>query len=309
MVAKSLTARHLWGKLAGIGLPQPRREVTRCRLGQGLTRPGVWGYRFGMDDDSRHPEDPEGAEKLGKSARQRLLEAVDPALALPDSPAPPIPPITGRVSAVQRAILTDENMARNVVWLAFTGMKEDEIVARTGYPEKVISTYLVSAPYRTLREQMHDMMMAKVNDALRDRLQEVVLEAVEVKIRLMRTASSAYLRNKAASDLIELGREAIALGRGNVSDLLKAVHEQAVKEKEDGTRITTERVTLEGAPSVVAAALRGGNGSHGASGDRTPTPPDHRSGESGPGVGAAETPAAPGVPGGDETDGHGGFQP
>lgn len=239
----------------------------------------------------------------GRSARERLLKAIEPSLALPDAPLPPMPPLPKTKSAVDLAVATDENMARNVVWLAFTGLKHTEIADRTGYPEEVISAYLRSKPYRALREQLRDSMMARVNDALNERLQEVVLEAVEVKIRLLRDSGSPFLRNRVASELIELGKEAVALGRGNVSDLLKAVHEQAVKEKADGTRVTTERVTLEGSPAVVAAAVRGRNGGYGAPGDRPSSPPDHRSGEDGAGVGSAEAPGAAGVPRGDATDG------
>ncbi len=243
-----------------------------------------------------------GAATQTTATTSRLLEIVTPALALPGSLEP-----KGTLGDY-RIMLADENMARNVVWLAFCGLYPEEIVSRTGYTLGAVKGYLVSDEYRALREGMKATMLARVNEALRERLTEVVLEAVEMKIRFMRTHSDASLRNRIATELIELGREAISLGSSNVTDLLKAIHEQAVRERDDGTRITTERVTLQGSPEVVAAALRSSGRGNGHPGDSPAARSDDRAGQAGAGDGTPEAALAPGEPGGDETDGHGGVQ-
>lgn len=238
-----------------------------------------------------------------RKAKEALTAAILPALALPQPPAP-ISAITA-VNRYHQKIIDSENLTNQVVWLRFCGLREIDIAQRTGISQPTISKYINSDEYRSAYVRLRDSMLARVEEAMRERLQEVVIEAIEVKIDLMRTHRNGFLRNRAASELIALGREALQFGRGNVSDLLTAIHEQAVKEKGDGTRTTTQRVTIEGSPENVAAALRSRNG---AGGSGPPPPTDGGPGPESRAERLAEAPIDAGGARSDGDDGGSGLQ-
>src|SRR6267143_57820 len=227
-------------------------------------------------------------------AQRRLLAAIEPALALPT-----VIPLTEIVLPPGISIAQHDVASRNVVWLRFCGLNADLIAEKTGLELRQVSRFLKSAEFHRLYERHRSAMLAQVDDVMRERLQEVVGEAIETKVWLMRNARNGFLRNRVASELIQLGREIMQLGKGNVTDLLKAVHEQAVKESKDGSRTTTQRVTLEGDSAVVAQALR--RTGDGATGDSPAPAPDDSPGSGGSGERAPEAPVAPGGAGSDET--------
>lgn len=236
-----------------------------------------------------------------QDTRARLFAALGPTLDLPATEPTPYDTLPAGVKLAQHPV-----MAHNVVWLAFCGFRDFEISRKTGIPTRTIKEFLDSHEFERYYARQRDVMLAKIDDTMRERLQEVVLEAIETKIWLLRNANREALRNQIASELIVLGREILSVGRGNVSDLLRAVHEQAVKEGKNGSRTTTQRVTLEGDPAVVAAAIRGGR--PGAAGGRPDSPPDDPASGDSRGQGTPEAALPPGEPGRDPVGGPGGVQ-
>jgi hypothetical protein len=224
------------------------------------------------------------------TARERLLQAVTPTLALPDA----IPPAEEIIAGTGPN--DHPNVRRNIVWLKFCGLKPRAIAERTGLAVSSVETFIKSPGFFSYYEHERAAMLSRVDEAMRERLQEIVMEAIEVKIDLMRHTKREALQNQIATELIELGSRALQVGSGAASDLIKAIHEKAVKEKRDGTRVQTQRVTLSGSPQAVAAAI-GRRDGDGPAGDRPPTGPVDSGSADGADTGAPETPAAAGSTG------------
>lgn len=206
--------------------------------------------------------------------RERVERAVVSALpGMPQGKTPrdegpaPDAKASGRVNLIVKS-----GLSQQVVWLRFFGYSNHAVAERLKVSDDSIDRYVKTPHFVDLYEKERPAMLAKVDDALRERVQEVMLEALQVKIDLMRSAScNRFLKNKIATELLELGKQAIG-GSGRPSDEIWAIYEEAKREGPKGTTIT-KTTRIEGPPEAtlpVAARrsgpddLEGGGGTSGS---------------------------------------------
>jgi len=108
-----------------------------------------------------------------------------------------------------------------MVWLWFCGVHSaSEIARRVGCAEATVRSFVGSPAFIAAYQRELPVMTAGLDELAKKRLAEVLMEAIELKIWLMRYHRNGHLRNKVANELIMLGKEAVQMGRGNVTELL-----------------------------------------------------------------------------------------
>jgi hypothetical protein len=160
-----------------------------------------------------------------------------------------------------------------VVWLKALSWSNRAIAQHLGCSASSVDRIVRMPEFAAMVEQTALDVTSRINEVARLRILNVMAEAVETKIALMREKrTNAYLRDKIATDLYQWGQEYIKTGGAGPegANPLKAMLEmvQEIRGK-DGT-ITKKRARVEGTPEQVAAAassLPGSGDEPGAGGE------------------------------------------
>lgn len=182
-----------------------------------------------------------------------------------------------------------------------------------------VERFLRSDRFKRIYEEERTLLLARVDDFAREQLQEVLLKAIQFKVSLLEgkignKVVPLRLRDKAASDLYEWGKEAVKSGRAGFSDVLKRTYEKAVARRlglAEGSRIARKQAEEARRPLgpegkvVDVEAVEGGGAEPQAGGGSDGD--DGAGVEVGGGGGTPETESGPGGPGGDSGDGSDGL--
>lgn len=157
----------------------------------------------------------------------------------------------GEASAVVRAMLRGQGgMERNALMdimclYQFAGLSHREIAKRTEMTPRLIRTLVLDPRFAMVYGEFRKDRIGKIGDSIGERVSEVMQEALEVKIDMLRRSKSEWLKNTIANELIQMGKE-FTHGKGSVlSDELKGIWQRAIrKHLPDGTTVTeTQTVT------------------------------------------------------------------
>jgi len=167
-------------------------------------------------------------------------------------------PTRGSGTDAQNTVVK-EGLQSSVLWLKFCGVSNRMVAQKLALSKDAVNRFVKSDYFIQLYDSNRSEMLGRVDEASRERLQEVTLEALEVKIDLMRNTHSPALRNKIASELLDLGLDAAKAVHGGASAAIVAVYERAKRRKNADGSVTTEKVRVTGPPDRGFDA--GGNGS------------------------------------------------
>jgi len=180
----------------------------------------------------------------------------------------------GEASAVVRALLRGKGgMERNALMdilclYQFAGLSHREIAKRTEMTPRLIRELVLDPRFAMVYGEFRKERIGKIGDSIGERVAEVMQEALEIKIEMLRRSQSEWLKNTIANELIAMGKE-FTHGKGSVlSDELKGIWQRAIRKSlPDGTTITeTRTVTGNLGPGTVDVEITRDSGD---SGDQT----------------------------------------
>ena len=198
----------------------------------------------------------EEQKKLAKKYFHPFVQEADMKLAM-------LPEATGlkrgEASAVVRAMLRGKGgMERNALMdilclYQFAGLSHREIAKRTEMTPRLIRELVLDPRFAMVYGEFRKDRIGRIGDAIGERVSEVMQEALEVKIDMLRRSKSEWLKNTIANELIQMGKE-FTHGKGSVlSDELKGIWQRAIRKNlPDGSTVTETR-TITGmiAPGTV----------------------------------------------------------
>lgn len=165
----------------------------------------------------------------------------------------------GEASAMVRAIMRGaERMERSalmeVLFLySFAGLKVQQIAARMAIDQRMIRRVMVDPRYAQGYDIFKRDLMGKISDAMTMRVQETMIDALELKIRLMRKAKSEWLRNQIANEILAMGQEIVAGTGKGLSDQTTAIWQRMMKRvMPDGTKVTETQTLTKALPEEKA---------------------------------------------------------
>ena len=233
-------------------------------------------------------------DALDQRVKEAVLGAAEAEGALPPEGTLVHLPESRNAALPHYGLMLDESLRDKLCMLVFVGLSQREIARRLGVDKNTVMRTIKSEAFQVEYARQRDILLAKVNEHIVMRLDEIALECVELKIDIMR-ASGRYakrvkppLQNQVANELLELWSNAKRNAKGGgLPDEFKAIWERAIKRKQaDGTTIT-ERVRLTGPPAPTPAGFAGaggwddaagggsGDGDHAAEGEEHRTPGAH----------------------------------
>ena len=224
-------------------------------------------------------------EKDGKEEQKKLTKRYfHPFVQEADLKLAVLPEATGlkrgEASAVVRAMLRGKGgMERNALMdilclYKFAGLSHREIAKRTEMTPRLIRTLVLDPRFAMVYGEFRKDRIGKIGDSIGERVSEVMQEALEVKIDMLRRSKSEWLKNTIANELIQMGKE-FTHGKGSVlSDELKGIWQRAIKRSlPDGTTVTeTQTVTGSLGPGTVDVEI--GVVSEDSSGQDVPALPE-----------------------------------
>ena len=216
-----------------------------------------------------------------------------------------IPPMAleKRVPDAHMSNVEKTGQVDKLLWLRFCGTTIAKCAALTGLSRDSILRYMKTEAWHRRYEEKKAEFLSRVNEAVTGRLQEVALEALETRLRLMRTAKDKFLRDRIAKDLLQMGLEAAKGARGGgVGEHLMAAVERIRRRKTESGEIIEERVRFTGRAGEAAAkefAEAAGAAAGAADAPRNSTHPrlDDSEGEVGGAEGVGEDEGGPGSSG------------
>lgn len=191
-------------------------------------------------------------KKEFKEAIARMVEDEFPTL-------PPTSPFDSNSPLSHKApdnALVNYGLTDYVCWLVFVGRRPEQIGQKLGVSKETVQR-LVQTPYfKALYESKLDTMRGMVDQKARERVQEIVMEAIEFLYDAMtgKTHDRVAMpqRIEIAKYFHTLGQKMLTTGAGGPSDIIKAIYEKSVTRKNaDGTQ-TTIRAVLQGSPQAVS---------------------------------------------------------
>lgn len=178
--------------------------------------------------------------------------ALEPARILPHTQSNPGSRVGG-----DHGVVVTSGKAEQVVWLKLCAWPNRQIGDRLGLHPDSIDRYVKSPHFFALYEARKAELLGRVLEEMQGRLLEVGLEALQIRVDMMRSAKSAWLRDKIAKELVELALE-IGKARGpsgEVADKLVAVIERIKKRRlADGTT-EIQKIRVTGGAGEAAEAL------------------------------------------------------
>jgi len=207
-------------------------------------------------------------EKEGKKEQKRLAKKYfHPFVQEADLKLAALPVATGlkrgEESAVVRAMLRGKDgMERNALMdilclYQFAGLSHREIAKRTEMTPRLIRALVLDPRFAMVYGEFRKERIGKIGDAIGERVSEVMQEALEVKIDMLRQSKSEWLKNTIANELLQMGKE-FTHGKGSVlSEELKGIWQRAIRKNlPDGTTVTeTRTVTGMITPGTVDTAI------------------------------------------------------
>lgn len=211
------------------------------------------------DDDTTNPaaSTEQTLAQQGRKERTELAKRyLHPFIREADAKMAKLPGLRkGEQSATFRALMRGaERMERTalmeVLFLySFSGMSTREIADHMAIDRRLIKRVMLDPRYAQAYDLFKREIVGKIADALTQRVSETMIDALELKITLMKKAKSEWLKNQIANEILEMGKE-ITHGKGSgLSDQLTAIWQRAIKKSlPDGTTVT-ETQTLTKAVS------------------------------------------------------------
>lgn len=153
-------------------------------------------------------------------------------------------------------IIETRGMVDTVIWLKACSWSSRAIARHLGISAKTVDRFCRRPDFADMVERTALEVGARVNDAARLRTLNVLSEALETKIVLMRDKkANPYLRDKIATDLWNWGQEFLkASGGGGDKNALKAMMEMVQRVRGKDGKVTEMRARVTGSPEAVQAA-------------------------------------------------------
>jgi predicted transcriptional regulator len=136
--------------------------------------------------------------------------------------------------------------------MRFAGLPSTRIALRLGISHDAVSKRVKSQRFLAVYEQFREKLEARVDEAVRLRVSDAVLAAVDDLLE-MRDKARGWLRRQLNLDIMGLHEKYARVGAGGPSDLLRAIHEKTVRRGAGGSTTETERMIYEGGRGVVEA--------------------------------------------------------
>lgn len=193
--------------------------------------------------------------KVGAQKKTDMKEMVAAALvgAIPVLEPVDMNSLRGHESSIVRS-----GLAETIVTYVFSGLSNVAIGKRTGVGVDTVDRFLRTPYFQALYASKREMLLSGVEEMQRERIQEILMQAVEKKYTIMMDEhTSRGLADKIATDFIQMGERMLKMGKGRTSDALAAIFEQTLKQRGKNGQETTSTVRVSGTVEEIAAATRG----------------------------------------------------
>jgi hypothetical protein len=159
-------------------------------------------------------------------------------------------------------LIVRSGLTQQVVWLRFLGYSNRAIAYRLRVSDDSVDRYTRTDDFRALYEHEREGLLARVDEGLRERIQEVAMEALGIKIEMMQNVSTnKFLRNKICNEILELQGKYHG-GSGRPSDAVWALYQESKRVIEADGSITTQTAKIKGPASQIpppSVAFGGGD--------------------------------------------------
>lgn len=192
--------------------------------------------------------------KVGAKKKTDMKEMVAQALVSAIPVLEPVDPnsLRGHESSIVRSGLTEI-----ICTYVFSGLSNVAIGRKTGIGVDTIDRFLRTPYFQHVYASKRDGLLGAVDEMQRERIQEILMQAIEKKYSIMIDPSTSRgLADKIATDFITMGERVLRTGKGRMSDALDAIFEQTLKKRSQNGVETTATVRIKGSPEEVAAAAR-----------------------------------------------------
>lgn len=243
---------------------------------------------------------------MGRPRKKDTKELVAAALV---SALPALEPVDPNSLRGHESSIVRSGLAEVVCQYVFSGHSNVVIARKTGIGVDSLDRFLRTPYFQHLYASKKEMLLAAVDELSRERVQEILLQAIEKKYDIMMDErTSRGLADKIATDFIQMGERMLRTGKGRVSDALKAIFEQTMTQRGKNGEETKATIRLEGTPADVAAASRSVRGPDDAGTGGSGPRDDSESGARDGGTSVTEAPNLPAAPWDRRKDGGGGVQ-
>jgi len=186
---------------------------------------------------------------------QGVLGAAEESGALPDPGEVAHLPLSRNASGAQFMLMQDQALRDKLCLLVFCGLSQRRIAERLGVDKNTVLRAIKSEEFQVEYARQRDVLLAKVNDHVIARLDEIALECLELKISILRASGGMakrvkpHLQNQVANELLELWNNTKRDRKGGgLPDEFKAVWERAMQRRLPDGSTVTEKVTFSGSP-------------------------------------------------------------